>query len=162
MKITHSFKSRIHFSLAFSLIFISFVLTSCSKKAITKSQFKLSLGYLSSQSVALDGGIFIKQINKKNGEVIVLSIKPDQEVFIPSSTYDFLFVVYQGPGFLTGTKTCSMLSNIIVEGELTTIDVSLKAADCSLPKMSEFILEIEQKNSGKWDEALWDQSLFAP
>lgn len=146
-----------------TFIILIFLNSSCSNKIKTKSQFKLSAGYLALE-IPYDGGIFMLRKNTATGEIIKTQMVQNQIIEIPSATYDLMFVVFTGPNLKSGTKYCSFMPNTKIDGADTTINVTITTSTCSDANLQSFISELTGAGAGgnQWDNANWDQGTWGP
>ncbi len=142
------------------LILLSLLTTSCGGNK-TRTNFNLTAG-ATVTGFSLDGGVFIRAINKDSGIPFDFDMADGDTAQIPFGAWDLHLVGYGGAGAWQGTNYCGSLADVNLDQPSVNLSLTLNQTNCGVEPYLTMISDKANSLQGSWDSALWDSATWGP
>ena len=142
------------------ILFITFFsLSSCSKKAGNKENFKLIVGQ-AALNVPMLGGAYVETEEMSSSAKTLIKLDTEYSAMIPNGSYNLLFVTFTGPSEHGGLMYCGKVSNTNFSTSGESLAVTITKESCVQTIYSKLIIKIIGNSHLNWDSAKFDQGIW--
>ncbi|PIP91475.1 MAG: hypothetical protein COW01_02055 [Bdellovibrionales bacterium CG12_big_fil_rev_8_21_14_0_65_38_15] len=143
-----------------TLTLLSLLATSCGGHK-ARTNFNLTAG-ATVTGFSLDGGTFIRAINKDSGVPFDIDMTGAETALIPFGNWDLHLIGYGGAGAWQGTTYCGSLTNVSLDQPTANLSLTLDQTNCAIEPYLTMISDKASSLQANWDSAVWDTDTWGP